>query len=87
MELIKTIYQNKKQINIFKMEGEEAKTEFINLLADKIRNRYKIQISFDHIYREAKANLYFDHETAEGQKIKYCYNYYFYNIESKINLL
>ena len=86
MKLTKTIFLNNKKINTFEAEQEQAQIELINLLTDKIQNRYKIQIQFDHIKRTITANLYFSHELANGQINKYKYNYFFSEIDTKINL-
>jgi hypothetical protein len=86
MKLTKTIFLNNKKINTFEAEQEQAQIELINLLTDKIQNRYKIQIQFDHITRTIKANLYFSHELANGQINKYKYNYFFSEVETIINL-
>ena len=86
MKLTKTIFLNNKKINTFEAEQEQAQIELINLLTDKIQNRYKIQIQFDHITRTIKANLYFSHKLANGQINKYKYNYFFSEVETKINI-
>lgn len=86
MKLIKLIYKDNTLVNTFVITDNEAKTEFINLLLDKIKKRYKITISLDHIHREAKAKLYFNQITNDGKTIKYCYEYNFYDIDNDINL-
>lgn len=86
MELEKQIILNNKQINTIKAEGTEAQTELVNLLLDKIKNRYKIQIQLDHINKTIKGTLQFTHELSNNTKNKYKYVYYFNNINNNINL-
>lgn len=87
MTLTKTIYQNNKKVNLFNsFTPEEAKTELINLLFNKIDKKYKIAISKDHIKNTIQADLYFNHEQANGSTIKYRYNYLFENVEAGIDL-
>lgn len=86
MTLTKTIYQNNKQINIFNYDNDTANNELINLLFNKIDKKYKITISKDHIQKTIKANLYFNHEQANGTIIKYNYEYLFENVEAGIDL-
>ena len=86
MELEKQILLNSKQINTIKTEDTEAQTELVNLLLDKIQNRYKIQIQLDTINRTIKGTLQFTHELSNGTKNKYKYIYNFYNINNNINL-
>lgn len=86
MKLTKTIFANDKEVNIFNYENEQAQNEFIDLLIDKVKNTYKIKITFDHIKREVKANLFFEHIKADETIIKYKYTYLFYDIENNINI-
>lgn len=86
MELEKQIFLNNKQINTIKAEDTEAQAELINLLLDKIKNRYKIQIQLDHINKTIKGTLQFTHELSNNTKNKYKYVYYFNNINNNINL-
>ena len=86
MELEKQIFLNNKQINTIKAEDAEAQAELINLLLDKIQNRYKIQIQLDNISRTIKGTLIFNHNLYDGTTNKYKYIYNFYNINNNINL-
>lgn len=86
MELEKQIFLNNQQINTIKAEGAEAQAELINLLLDKIQNRYKIQIQLDNISRTIKGTLQFTHELSNGTINKYKYIYNFNNINNNINL-
>ena len=86
MELEKQIFLNNKQINTIKAEDTEAQAELVNLLLDKIKNRYKIQIQLDHINKTIKGTLQFTHELSNNKKNKYKYIYNFYNINNNINL-
>lgn len=86
MELIKTIILNNEQIEIFTIKEEQAQAELVNLLIDKLKNRYKINIQFDSINRTIKATLIFDHILHDGIINKYKYIYNFYNINNNINL-
>ena len=86
MELEKQIFLNNKQINTIKAEGTEAQAELINLLFDKIKNRYRIQIQLDHINKTIKGTLQFTHILSNGTINKYKYVYYFNNINNNINL-
>ena len=86
MELVKQIFLNNKQINTIEAKETEAQAELINLLLDKIQNRYKIQIQLDTINRTIKGTLQFTHELSNNTKNKYKYVYNFYNINNNINL-
>ena len=86
MELEKQIFLNNEQINTIKAEGTEAQTELVNLLLDKIQNRYRIQIQLDTINRTIKGTLQFAHELSNGTENKYKYVYHFNNINNDINL-
>lgn len=86
MELEKQIFLNNEQINTIKAEGTEAQTELVNLLLDKINNRYKIKIQLDNISRTIKGTLQFTHILSNGTTNKYKYVYNFYNINNNINL-
>lgn len=87
MELIKTIILNNKKINEFTAKEEQAQAELINILIDKVKNRYKIKIQFDNIHNSIKATLIFNHILNDGTINKYKYLYNFENIPSNINLL
>lgn len=86
MELIKTIILNNKKVNEFTAQDEQAQAELINLLIDKLKNRYKIKIELDNISRTIKATLFFNHTLYNGTINKYKYIYNFYNINNNINL-
>ena len=90
MILEKIILQNNKQINSFILKDKDAEVELLNLLFDKIKQRYKIKIYTDHINNNIKASLKFDHITADEKIIKYTYLYFFDEVnnknEEKINL-
>lgn len=86
MELEKQIFLNNQQINTIKAEDTEAQAELINLLLDKIQNRYKIQIQLDHINKTIKGTLQFTHILSNGTENKYKYIYNFNNINNNINL-
>jgi hypothetical protein len=86
MELEKQIFLNNKHINTIKAEDTESQAELVNLLLDKIKNHYKIQIQLDHINKTIKGTLQFTHELSNNTKNKYKYVYYFNNINNNINL-
>ena len=86
MTLTKTIYKNGEKINILDCDNDTANNELVNLLLNKIGNKYQIKIIKDHIQRTIKANLYFNHEHANGTIIKYKYEYLFENVNNYIDL-
>lgn len=86
MILNKTIFLNNKIVNNFNITGEDADLELINLLLDKLKNRYKIKIYTDHIKNTIEADLKFDSEGPEDKINKYIYKYFFEDVNKKINL-
>lgn len=87
MTLTKTIYKNGEKINIFNLfTPTAAKNELVNLLLNKIDGKYKIKITKDHIQKTIKADLYFNHELANGTTIKYNYEYLFESVDEGIDL-
>ena len=77
MVCIKNIYENNKIVNTLKFNNKYANIELINLLFNKIDNKYKISIKKDTYCKRIEATLYF---TQENNKNKYKYEYVFKNV-------
>lgn len=87
MTLTKTIYKNNEKINLFNLFTPTAvANELINILFNKIDKKYTVKITKDHIHNTITADLYFNHEQANGTVIKYRYNYLFESVDAGIDL-
>lgn len=87
MKLEKKIYQNGSLVNVFTSDDEEAKTELVNLLLNKIDGMYKVKIQKDPCKNTIKSVLYFTHRSWDGKVIsKYKYEYAFTDVPKSIDL-